>query len=117
MTRNLSLGSPGEFETCSDWVPTVDKRRRCARSGLKTIDVSGFDQRVNGAPKVRDVSIVGAKFPSHLLPFSAPTCGRAQSFVFRFESSLAFGKCRGWRFLGYQFHSAGPKIDLISLSP
>jgi len=38
--------SSGEFERCPDWVPTVDKRRRCDRIDLKTMDVCGFDQRV-----------------------------------------------------------------------
>jgi hypothetical protein len=49
MTRQLevSLLPLGEFETCSDWVPALDKRRRYARIALKTIDVCGFDQRVN----------------------------------------------------------------------
>jgi hypothetical protein len=41
------LGSLGEFETCPDWVPTLDKRWRCARIVLKTIGVYGFDQRIN----------------------------------------------------------------------
>jgi hypothetical protein len=60
----ITLGSLGEFETCPDWVPTVDKRRRYARSGLKTIDVCGFDQRVNRAAKVRNVSKVGSQSES-----------------------------------------------------
>ena len=38
----------------------MDKRRRCARIDLKTIDVCGFDQRANWAAKVRNVSSVGS---------------------------------------------------------
>jgi hypothetical protein len=41
------LGAPVEFETCPDWVPTLDKPWRCARIVLKTIGVYWFDQRVN----------------------------------------------------------------------
>ena len=53
--------SSGEFETCPDWVPTVDKRRRCARIDLKTMDVCGFDQRDSWPAKVRNVSILGSQ--------------------------------------------------------
>ena len=55
------MRSSGEFETCPDWVPTVDKRRRCARIDLKTMDVGGFDQRDNWPAKVRNVSSVGSQ--------------------------------------------------------
>jgi hypothetical protein len=43
--REVTLGSLGEFETCPDWASTLDKRRRCVRIALKTVDVCGFDQR------------------------------------------------------------------------
>jgi hypothetical protein len=56
--------SSGEFETCPDWVPTVDKRRRCARIDLKTMDVCGFDQRDNWPAKVRNVSSVRSQKPA-----------------------------------------------------
>jgi len=32
-----------EFETCPDWVPAVDGRRRTAAIILKTLGVDGFD--------------------------------------------------------------------------
>jgi len=45
--REITLGSLGEFETCPDWAPTLDKRRRRALIALNTMDPCGFDQRVN----------------------------------------------------------------------
>jgi hypothetical protein len=51
----------GEFETCTDWVPTVDKRRRCGRIDLKIMDLGGFDQRANRVAKVRNVSRLGSQ--------------------------------------------------------
>jgi hypothetical protein len=53
--------SPGEFETCPDWVPTLDRRPRCARISPKTIDVCGFDQRVNWPQKFETCPDWGAK--------------------------------------------------------
>lgn len=35
----VTLGSLRGFEKCPDWAPTLDKRRRCARIALKTMDV------------------------------------------------------------------------------
>ena len=51
MTRHpeVTLGSLGEFETCPDWVPILDKRRRFARIALKTMG----DQRVRSEGQLR----------------------------------------------------------------
>ena len=38
---------PEEFETCPDWAPSLEQRRRCAGTALKKMHVCGFDQRAN----------------------------------------------------------------------
>jgi hypothetical protein len=55
------LGSPGEFETCPDWVPGMDTGQQFARIALKTMGDYGFDQRANRAAKVRNVSTLGSQ--------------------------------------------------------
>ena len=52
--------SLGEFETCPDWVPSMDTGQRVARIILKTMDVYGFDHRANRVAKVRNVSRLGS---------------------------------------------------------
>jgi len=59
------LGSGGEFETCPDWVPTLDKRRGCARFSLKTMDVRGFDHRAIWPAKIRNVSRLGSQISTY----------------------------------------------------
>src|ERR1019366_10239037 len=71
--------SSGEFETCPDWVPTVDKRRRCARIDLKTMDVCGFDQWANWVAKVRNASRLGSQFSDG--PFFAPCIASPASAI------------------------------------
>jgi hypothetical protein len=78
--------SPGEFETCPDWVPTLDRRPRCARISPKTIDVCGFDQRGQLAAKVRNVSQTGEPKSNHLKTLACREVIRVKSFVLRFES-------------------------------
>jgi hypothetical protein len=54
-------GSPGEFETCPDWVPAMDTGQRVARIALKTMGDHGFDQRADRVAKVRNVSRMGSQ--------------------------------------------------------
>src|ERR1039458_8294233 len=54
-------GPNGEFETCPDWAPSLDKRRQCARFALRTMDVCGFDQRASCLTEVRNVSRLGSQ--------------------------------------------------------
>jgi hypothetical protein len=55
------FGFLGEFETCPDWAPTLDKRRQCARLALKTMSDHRFDHRANRLAKVRNVSRLGSQ--------------------------------------------------------
>jgi hypothetical protein len=55
------LFSPGQFETCPDWVPAMDTGQQFARIALKTMGVHGFDHRANWAAKVRNVSKLGSQ--------------------------------------------------------
>ena len=57
----VTLGSGGEFETCPDWASTLDKRRRCARIALKTMDVCGFDQKATEPQKFETCPAWGAR--------------------------------------------------------
>jgi hypothetical protein len=57
----LILGSVGEFETCPDWVPTMDHGSVIARIALRTMDVHGFDHRANWTAEVRNVSRLGSQ--------------------------------------------------------
>lgn len=53
----------GEFETCPDWVPTVDKRRRCARVDLKTMEMCpdwGSNSRASTAELRRGFEPLGS---------------------------------------------------------
>ena len=54
-------GLPCEFETCPDWVPTMDTGQRSARITVKTIVVHRFDHRANRVAKVRNVSRLGSQ--------------------------------------------------------
>ena len=56
--------SPGEFETCPDWVPGMDAGQGLAPITLKTICVGEFDHCVNWVAKVRNVSKVGSQSPT-----------------------------------------------------
>ena len=55
------LVSPGEFETCPDWVPVMDTGKQLARIAPKTISGHGFDYRANRVAKVRNVSTPGSQ--------------------------------------------------------
>jgi hypothetical protein len=52
-------GSPGEFQPCPDWVPTMDSGQRFARITLKTMPVHRFDHSASWPAKVRNVSYLG----------------------------------------------------------
>jgi hypothetical protein len=55
------LRSPGEFETCPDWVPGRDTVRLSAPMMVKAKSVHGFDHTANWMAKVRNVSSVGSQ--------------------------------------------------------
>src|ERR1035441_5739949 len=55
----LILGSLGEFETCPDWVPSMDTARPSASMMMKNKIVHGFDHTANWIAKVRNVSRLG----------------------------------------------------------
>jgi hypothetical protein len=69
------LFSPGQFETCPDWVPAMDTGQQFARIALKTMGDHAFDQRVNRVAKVRNVSSVGRQWNRH---FNCVLYGRPQ---------------------------------------
>jgi hypothetical protein len=55
-----NYGILGQFETCPDWVPGMDKSQRAARITMKTRRIGGFHQRANWVAKVRNVSRLGS---------------------------------------------------------
>ena len=55
------LGSLGEFETCPDWVASMDRYRRSTSINLRTLRADGFYHSASCAAKVRNVSRLGSQ--------------------------------------------------------
>jgi hypothetical protein len=59
-------GSPGEFETCPDWVPTMDSCQQFERITMKTTPVHKFDHSPVWLRKFETYPDWGAKLFKHL---------------------------------------------------
>src|ERR1022692_2035619 len=71
----LILGSLREFETCPDWVPSMDTARPSASMMMKNKIVHGFDHTANWIAKVRNVSRLGSQ---QNRPLKSAVYGRPQ---------------------------------------